>query len=257
LTFRAPNGAFRRTAETDLAATAQALSALAAVRRAESGKVSFYDMSDVTAASDAAGKPSDAVKPLTVTKPGTTFTDIRGHENQKAIETLASCGVIGGMGGGLFAPDASMTRAQFAKIVVSALGLTPEYRATFRDTPKSAWFSPCVDTAAAYGIVKGVGAGKFNPNGTITRQDAAVMVARAAKLCGLDTAVDADAVRGALCGYSDYAAVSDYAAGSLAFCCRAGILTGTGSRIDPLRPVLRGEIAQMLCNMLIQAGLLK
>ena len=36
------------------------------------------------------------------------------------------------------------------------------------------------------GIVNGVGNGKFNPEGTITRQEAAAMVARAAKLCGLD-----------------------------------------------------------------------
>ena len=55
-----------------------------------------------------------------------------------------------------------------ALIVVGALNLTPEYRGTFKDVVQSAWYAPYVDTAAAYGIVNGVGDGKFNPDGAIT-----------------------------------------------------------------------------------------
>ena len=70
-----------------------------------------------------------------------------------------------------YAPDAGLTRAQFAKIVVGSLGLTPEYRGTFKDVAEAAWYAPFVDTAAAYGIVNGVGDGKFHPDGAITVQD--------------------------------------------------------------------------------------
>lgn len=257
LSFCITGGGFRHSTASDLMATEQAVMALTAVERAAAGRNSLYRMSDVTAASGGGSQTGSTVKPLTVVKPDTTFTDIQGHANQKAIEALAGYGVISGMGGGLFAPDATMTRAQFAKIVVSALSLAPEYRATFTDAPQSAWYSAYVDTAAAYGIVKGIGAGKYNPNGTITRQEAATMVARAAALCGADTTLSADAARNILCVFSDYTAVSSYAAASMAYCYKSGILDDSGLTIQPGRAVLRCEIAQMLYNLLIQADLLQ
>ena len=48
-----------------------------------------------------------------------------GHANQTAIEAMASRGIITGSDG-VFLPDNTMTRAEFAAIVVRALGLTSE-----------------------------------------------------------------------------------------------------------------------------------
>lgn len=76
---------------------------------------------------------------------GKTFDDITGanaHENQPAIEALAARGIIDGMGDGLFHPEASMTRAQFAAIVVRALGLTPAASEAFTDVPPPAMVCP-------------------------------------------------------------------------------------------------------------------
>ena len=88
-----------------------------------------------------------------------------------------------------------MTRAEFAAIVVRALGLTPEGKNSFSDVAAEAWYAPYVGTAYSCGIITGVGDGRFNPSGTITRQEAAVMVSRAAKLCGLETEMDNAATR--------------------------------------------------------------
>jgi hypothetical protein len=214
---------------------------------------------DVPAASAGAAEPAStanpAVGPGTVVAPDAAFSDISGHANEKAILTLASYGVLNGVGKGLFQPDANMTRAQFAKTLVLALGLTPEYHSTFSDVPEKAWYAAYVDTAAAYGLVNGVGAGKFNPTGTITRQDAATTVARAAKLCGLDVTLTADETHAILAAYSDGAQTAAYAAPSLAFCCRSGILDGNVSELQPRKEILRGEVAQMLCNLLTKANL--
>ena len=195
------------------------------------------------------------VRPSERTAPETTFQDVARHPNRAAIEELASYEIINGMGDDRFEPDETMNRAQFAKIVVCSLGLTAEYRGTFLDVPEDAWYAGYVDTAAAYGIVNGIGNGSFDPEGLITRQDAAAMVVRAALLCGLDTALSASEITQTLASYPDGSLVSSYARQPFAYCCRTAILSG--SELEPLRPILRCEIAQMLYNLLLQTPLLK
>lgn len=150
--------------ETDGMATEQAFYALVAAQRAKAGKSSLYRMKSGTA----------------------VFSDITGHPNQVAIETLVSMGIVNGMGDSTFAPEATMTRAQFCTMVVKALELVPLESTVFSDVPAKQWYSGYVGAASANGIVNGVGGGKFNPNGTIIGQHAALMVNRAAKVLGVD-----------------------------------------------------------------------
>lgn len=88
----------------------------------------------------------------------------------------------------------NITREEFCRLMVSLLeqhtgqeilaylsanGLTP---GAFRDTSNTA-----VQAASALGIVYGRGNGIFDPKGTITRQEAAAMLTRTAKLLGLQS----------------------------------------------------------------------
>ena len=265
LTFYRPGQGFVHAAAgggANQMACEQALMALAGLQRAQSGQNSLYQMSDardLTGESQTGqglpGKHAD-VQPSPVILPGKTFPDIAGHPNQAAIEALAARGIINGMTDTTFAPDETMTRAQFATIVVRGLGLPEQTPQVFDDVKAGDWFAPYVGSAYAYGIVKGKSATRFDPNGTITRQEAAVMVARAAKLCGLDTELDAAAVRDALAQFTDYVTAGDWARQELAFCYRQGILDDSALTIQPLVPILRCEIAQMLYNLLGSAQLL-
>ena len=265
LTFYRPGQGFVHAAAgggANQMACEQALMALAGLQRAQSGQNSLYQMSDardLTGESQTGqglpGKHAD-VQPSPVILPGKTFPDIAGHPNQAAIEALAARGIINGMTDTTFAPDETMTRAQFATIVVRGLGLPEQTPQVFDDVKAGDWFAPYVGSAYAYGIVKGESATRFDPNGTITRQEAAVMVARAAKLCGLDTELDAAAVRDALAQFTDYVTAGDWARQELAFCYRQGILDDSALTIQPLVPILRCEIAQMLYNLLGSAQLL-
>ena len=81
------------------------------------------------------------------------------------------------------------------------------------------------------------------------------MVVRAAQLCGLDTSLSASEITQTLASYPDGSLVSSYARQPFAYCCRTAILSG--SELEPLRPILRCEIAQMLYNLLLQTPLLK
>lgn len=242
-------------------ATEQALLALAAIQRAETGENSLYHMGDALTLggeSDAQGLPGkhQDVKPAQIIAPGLSFPDTAGHTNQTAIEALAARGIINGMGDGTFGPDKTMTRAQFAAIVVRGLGLPQKAVTVFGDVKATDWHAPYVGTAYTYGIVNGRSADTFDPNGTITRQEAALMVARAAKLCGMDTEMDAMAVRDVLAQFTDYVTAAQWAREGLAFCYQADILDDTALEIRPKTAILRCEIAQMLYNLLGTAQLL-
>ena len=244
----------------------QGFYALVAVLLARRGEGGLYHMAGVPEAkapeasplSGLPGKHQD-VQLLPVTLPGVSFDDILDSPDRAAIESLASREIINGMGDGSFAPEATMTRAQFATIAVKALGLTPKANGKFSDVPADKWFAPYIGTANAYGIVNGVSDTEFNPQGTITRQEAAAMVARAAVLCGMDTELDEDGVRFYIAQFTDYVKVSSYARAPMAFCFREGILREDefGENIEPKEPILRGEIARMFYRLLLKAQLIE
>ncbi len=81
---------------------------------------------------------------------------------------------------GSWHPYDPVTRAQFAKFVVLACGLTPIHpgTTTFPDVPRSAEHYPFVETAVASGMVHGYDDGLFHPDDPVTREQAAAMVVR-------------------------------------------------------------------------------
>jgi hypothetical protein len=271
LTFRTAEGGFNHVADGsdgDNQMTAeQAFYGLIAALRYEKGMNSLYRMGDAISIGEAPpreqrapgtgldGKNKD-VQPKTVTKPGITFSDIKNSPNKAAIEALASREIINGMGDGTFAPNATMTRAQYATIVVKALGLTPKANGKFKDVAAKAWYADYVGTANTYGIVNGISDTEFNPEGTITRQEAAVMTARAAKLCGLDTTVNSYTVLDTLCDYTDYRTVASWAQEAMAWCCINGVVDTSVMKLEPTKAILRGEVAEMLYRMLALANLI-
>ncbi|MBE7022144.1 MAG: hypothetical protein E7414_02870 [Ruminococcaceae bacterium] len=246
---------------TNLMATEQSFYALVALKRASEGKNTLYDMRDakkLNATSNAvglAGKHAD-VKKMNVITPGQTFADVAGHKDKEAIEALASRGIINGKTENSFEPNSTMTRAEFATIIARGLGLPEKSNAIFKDVTPNDWFYNYVGTAFHYGIIKGVSENEFNPNGTITREEAAVMVARAASLCGMDTEMDTFAVRDSLAQFFDYVLSSDWSQSSLAFCYNEKIMDSSVMDIKPKEAVTRAEIASMLYNMLFSAKLL-
>ena len=266
LSFRQSNGGFYHVLDgsdgNNQMSAEQGFYALVAIDRAENSKNSLYRMGDVTKNT---AKPSTTVKKGSadasvsvpaVTAPGTTFSDVKNHANKAAIEALASRGIINGMGQGTFMPNKTMTRAEFAAIVTRSLGLTAKDTKVFSDVPSSKWYAGYIGTANSSGIVNGVGSGKFNPDGTITRQEAAAMVARAAKLCGLDPSMDAAATKDMLAQFGDYRSVASWAKKPMAFCYSVNILDQSDLNIEPTKAILRCEIAQMLYNMLSAAELI-
>ena len=248
--------------ETNQMATEQCFCAIVAVKRFIDGKNSLYSMSDAISVLDSdsleyglPGKNSDVLQ-MSVVSPNKTFDDIKGHENQTAIEQLAARNIINGKTDSSFDPKSTMTRAEFATIVVRGLGLSVKGNSSFADVTENDWFYDYVNAAYKYGIINGVSDTEFNPNGTITREEAAVMVTRAAKLCGMNVEMEVSEARDILAGFLDYVKASDWAVTPLAFCYDNEILSDDVMEIKPKEAVTRAEIAQMLYNMLALSRLI-
>ena len=246
LSYRLSDGSFAHTKDSrssNLMATEQALYALSAVKRATNGEKNLYDMSDSIKMAEQKKNEEEIIQ-------SKSFPDIHGHKNQRAIELLAAKEIINGKSETAFDPENTMTRAEFATIIVKALGLKAENTAPFDDVTASDWFSSYVSAAYEKGIINGVGENTFNPYGTITRQEAAVMLERSAALIGMYTDIETMSARDILAMYTDYVQTAGWAIKSLAFCVNEGIINEEGLEILPLQPAKRGEIAQMIYNLL-------
>ena len=266
LSYQNPDGSFQHSTgggANNLMASEQALYGLVAAQRLARGQTSLYRMSGVAATvaapvTEAVGLPHkhEAVKKPALVFPGQTFSDVADHPYQQAIEALAERGLISGKGETVFDPETAVTRAEFAALLSRGLGLPAQNVTTFTDVPATAWFAEAVGTAYYYELISGRSASTFDPEAIVTRQEAAVMLARAAQMCGMDPVVNEAEVRDILAQFSDYPTAASWAQSALALCYREGILDETDLEIKPTEAVKRSETAQMLYNLLRRGQLL-
>lgn len=120
---------------------------------------------------------------------GVLFTDVAGHYAENHIMGLSSRGVITGYEDGTFKPDVSITRAEFASMIVNSLekacGYTLSNSTVFADTAGH-WSETIVGKLTDCGIVNGYEDGTFKPDVYITRGQAAIMAANMLRWCGID-----------------------------------------------------------------------
>lgn len=117
-----------------------------------------------------------------------TFTDVpTTHWAFRFIAELVERGAISGYPDGKFYPDKTVTREEFAKIMIAAAGLTatPAAVSSYADVPLTYWSSPFVETAKPYMTAYQNGDRlHFKPTAGALREDMAVAVVR---LKGYDT----------------------------------------------------------------------
>lgn len=256
LTFYEKGNGFKHTSsdtKTNQMATEQCFYALVSLVRTSNGKSSLYRI----ASADSFGLPeknADVVK-KTVVNPQKTFSDIQLSSKKTAIEKLASRGIIDGRTQNKFEPTDTITRAEFSAITVKALGFVFCGDCRFSDVNKNDWFYDYVRTAFYYGIIQGESQLIFNPNGTLTRQEALVMLKRTAALCGMDTLLSQAEITNYTSKYSDSKSIAAWATDSVAFCTKYSVIDDT-EKLSPLENVTRAEVAGMLYNMLCSAKLI-
>ncbi|MGN0181329.1 MAG: S-layer homology domain-containing protein [Candidatus Ornithomonoglobus sp.] len=162
----------------------------------------------------------------------------------EAIEALVSIGVLNGYEDNTFRPQNKVTREEFVKIIVTALGLGESGNVSFTDIDPSRWSYDAVAKGVQAGIINGMPDGSFAPETQITRQDAAVMIYRALQ------AIGAEASGGGI-AFDDAAAVSDYASEAVGALTAKGIITGKDNNMfAPLDSTSRAEAAVIIYRAL-------
>jgi hypothetical protein len=183
-----------------------------------------------------------------------SFGDVSNSSYAKeSIEVLASRSIIQGKSESTFAPEADVTRAEFAVLLSRALNLSKDnYKGTFSDVPTSlSWANSDIEAAFRAGIVKGSN-GKFNPNDSITRQEMATMIIRAVEHQKKDLLTG---VNGSLT-FKDTGSISGYAKNYVALAVDLGIIKGVnnGTEFAPKENASRAQTAVMLYRVLEKLG---
>ena len=107
------------------------------------------------------------------------FTDVPADAwYGNAVRTLASLGVIKGIGNDQFAPNRTITRAEFTVIAMRFANVSADVTNPFTDIATNDWYYTAVTSAVSYGWINGYSDGSFRPQATITRAEVVTIVNR-------------------------------------------------------------------------------
>jgi hypothetical protein len=199
----------------------------------------------------------------------TPFSDVlSSHPYAQAIGDLAGRQIIGGFADGTFGPDRPVTRQQFAKMILLTLGMTPaeddwpSATAPFvdmgADDPSSLYPHEYVALAALYQITKGKDATHFAPLDNISRAQVVTMVVRAAQRFYPQTVSQPGNAAASTWGefdptHAQNAAIAEANSLLAGLGADASHPSGNLAALKPLEPMTRGEVAQLLYNLLQKA----
>lgn len=167
------------------------------------------------------------------------FTDLESVEWAKsAISALYEKGIVAGDGEGKFDPSRNIKREEFVKMIVLAFGIEPKTGTNeFSDCIPGAWYEEYINAGVDAGLIKGVSAEEFGVGRNITREDMAVIVARAMKL---DISAESEK-------FTDDDEISDYAKDAVYAVKEKGVISGLGDgRFAPKMFATRAQAAKII-----------
>ncbi|MBQ4900041.1 S-layer homology domain-containing protein [Paenibacillus sp. Marseille-P2973] len=167
------------------------------------------------------------------------YSDITNHGwARNILNSLYAKGIMKNLRGNSFGTDDRITRGEFATLLVKGLNIPLNYpsshqNSTFTDVGPGAatdtWSYAYIETAARAGIVTGTKEGEFAPYTPVTREQAAVMIARALKL---KLALNDDKLNSALAkSFTDSGSIDYYARPSIQAVSKAKIMNGIASTL--------------------------
>ena len=181
--------------------------------------------------------------------PSAGFTDVPGEDNwaHAGIDYCVANGLMSGVGGNLFAPKKTTTRAQIVQILYNLQGEPRVYGSTpFTDLTND-WYQDAILWAYQTGVVAGTSGTTFDPDLPVTREQIAVILmeytSRVLGLKNLCTPAD-------LSRYPDAGSVSDWAKNAMADAVALGLISGASNGgqtcLEPQGSATREQVATIL-----------
>ena len=174
------------------------------------------------------------------------LSDVAGHWAAANIRQALSMGMVKGYLDGTFRPNHSVTRAEFAVMLMNVLKPQgPGVELTFTDAETiGAWAQTAIAQAVQAGLITGYEDGEFRPNAEITRAEMAVILAKA---LGESTEVKLAT------SFADDKDIPAWAKGSVDFVKQAGMVQGKGdNEFAPQDSATRAEAVTVLLKLLVQ-----
>ena len=179
---------------------------------------------------------------LTCTLPSAlAVSDITGHWAEQYMTEMHELGVINPSSStGNYTPETPIMRWEFMRYVNRAFGFTDKAQISYSDVSPSDIFYETIQTAVAYGYINGVADDKMDPEGTLTREQAATILGRLHKYTP-------DADLSELDAFSDREALNDYSRAYVAEAVAQGYIDGySDGTFKPRGSIKRAEIAKIL-----------
>lgn len=180
----------------------------------------------------------------------TNFSDVPANQwYAPAVSYVTQRGLFSGVSETQFAPSQSMTRGMLVSVLYRFNGTSHTGSSPFADVSSNAWYGNAVSWAYANNLVSGVSDTSFAPNTPITREQAAVMLARYLKFSGV-------ALESGTPDFQDTASISGYAKESVGAMQKAGLLSGDNEgNFRPDAQITRAEIASIFMRLCQKYGI--
>jgi len=172
---------------------------------------------------------------LTLMIPNFAFgaIDYSGHWAQKTIQKWFDENKLKGYEDGSFRPDAQITRAEFMTMVNNSFGYTEKATISFKDVDSDDWYYPEVQKAVKAGYLIGYEDNTARPDNKITRQEAALIIARIKGLNDYASGVNI---------FNDASQIATWAKGGVGAIARAKYMIGyEDNTFRPDRYISRAE----------------
>lgn len=175
---------------------------------------------------------------------GAAFKDILHSYAYQSIISLHAKGILTGTQPGYFSPKKAVTRAEWVTVLDRTFGLQPVQAAvaSYRDVPKQAWYYGWIEAASQLDIVQGSTPANFHPNSPITRQEAALMIARLIR--------SSEGSEEAVSSFTDADEIADWALEAVTIVNRYGFMKGENNYFHPASSLTREETAIILERLL-------
>ena len=185
------------------------------------------------------------------------FPDVpNGYWASCPIDKLATNDVVVGYPDRMFKPSKNISRAEFATMLIKGFehnmySYNPEK--LFSDVPTNHWASSAITAAVHQNLLKGYPNGTFMPNHNVTRAEALCALAKGVKC----PEVDKCKAQQILSQYTDGNTVPEWAQIPIATALEKGALNDSPNpkMIAPYKDATRAEIASMLQNIRVNAGI--
>lgn len=185
--------------------------------------------------------------------PGHKFTDMPSTTNwaHNGIDFVVAHKLFAGTSDTTFEPNTKLTRAMIVEILYCLEGEPAvEAENPFTDVSGSAWYTKAVLWAASNNIVAGIGNGRFDPNGTATREQAATILYEYARFKGCDVDVYGD-----LSSFADAGSVSTFARAPMTWAVAEGLISGAvingRTLLDPQGVTTRAQFAMIMMQYVL------